>query len=243
MWADSNTFLGNSFHDNQAGAAIMYSKSIRMRRNMFRENRGFSSYGILFQDCHGLVADSNIIADNGIGMFLEASTENLFRHNTIARNDVAFQMFQNSTGNVFTENNFIDNLSPLVTVGKRTGSHWSLEGRGNYWSSYRGYDLDADGIGDVPMKIQNVFEFLEGRNPSARLYLYSPAAQALSVASDAFPILDQTTEIDPYPLVRPHGPPEEGKPADGPDAHWALFSAAGLLAGGVTYLHVARKKR
>jgi hypothetical protein len=87
-------------------------------------------------------------------------------------------------------------------VGKRTESHWSANQRGNYWSSYDGYDLDGDGIGDVPMKIQNVFHFLEGQNANVRLYLYSPASQALAVAAKAFPIININQEADTYPLMR-----------------------------------------
>lgn len=204
MYADSNTFLNNAFHHNVAGAAIMYSKGIVMRNNVFAHNRGFSSYGILFQDCHGLLADSNVIADNVVGMFFEASTHNAFRRNVIAQNDIALQMFQNSIANTFSENAFVDNLNPLAIVGKRTETAWSERGRGNYWSSYDGYDLDGDGIGDIPMKIQNVFQYLEGQNANVRVYLYSPASQALALAARAFPIIHINEESDDYPLM--HSP-------------------------------------
>jgi nitrous oxidase accessory protein len=202
MYADSNDFSSNTFFRNVAGAAIMYSRGIRFRHNVFAHNRGFASYGLLFQDCHNVEADSNVIADNVVGMFFESSTNNVFRHNIIAQNDLALKMFQNSEGNMFSENNFIDNISPLVIVGRRTESQWNDRGRGNYWSTYSGYDLDSDGIGDVPMKIQNVFGFLEAQSPNVRLYLYSPAAQALAVASSAFPIVEVNREIDEFPLMR-----------------------------------------
>ncbi len=203
MYADSNTFLQNRFTGNTAGAAIMYSKGIRMRRNVFSDNRGFSSFGVLFQDCHDAIADSNVIVGNAVGLFFEASTRNFFRHNLIAQNDVALKMYQNSVQNTFTENNFIDNLCPLTIVGKRTETHWSQSGRGNYWSTYEGYDLDDDNTGDIPMKIQNVFDYLEGRSPNLRLYLYSPASQALAAATKAFPIIAINQEVDEHPLMRP----------------------------------------
>jgi nitrous oxidase accessory protein len=203
MYADSNVFRYNIFTENIAGAAIMYSKEISFRHNIFAHNRGFASYGILFQDCKGIVADSNIIFDNAVGLFFEASSGNRIARNIIAQNDLALQIFQNSNGNIFFENNFIDNLSPLSIVGKRTESHWSWNGRGNYWSSYDGYDLDGDGIGDVPMKIQNVFNYLESRSPNLRLYLYSPASQALAAATKAFPIIKINEELDPAPLMKP----------------------------------------
>lgn len=201
MYADSNVFLQNKFHDNVAGAAVMYSKGITVRNNIFAHNRGYSSFGILFQDCSGMTVDSNIIADNVVGIFYEATMNNQFRHNIIAQNDVALQMFQNSTGNAFMENNFIDNLNPLWIIGKRTETRWNVNGRGNYWSQYDGYDLNDDGIGDTPLKIQNVFNYLEGQYPHIRLYLYSPASQALAAASTAFPVVSLTEEEDRYPLM------------------------------------------
>jgi nitrous oxidase accessory protein len=205
MYADSNTFIGNRFHDNVAGAAVMYSHGIVMRRNEFVRNRGFASYGVLFQDCHGMTADSNLFVDNVVGMFFEASSHNRFRWNIVARNDIALKVFQNSEANVFTQNAFIDNIIPLSVVGKRTTTHWGENGRGNYWSDYEGYDLNGDGVGDVPLTIQNVFDYLEGRQPAFRLYLYSPASKALAAATKAFPILQISSEQDPAPLMRAPG--------------------------------------
>ena len=49
---------------------------------------------------------------------MEALRKTTFRRNTIANNDVALQMFSNSDANVFTENNFVNNLSPLQLVGE-----------------------------------------------------------------------------------------------------------------------------
>ena len=250
MYADSNRFLYNRFYDNVAGAAIMYSRGITMRHNVFNHNRGFSSFGILFQDCHGLTADSNVISDNVVGMFFEATTGNAFRHNVIAQNDIALQMFQNSINNTFSENNFIDNLNPLVVVGKTTSSQWSEGGRGNYWSQYDGYDLDGDGIGDVPMKIMNVFNYLEGRNANTRLYLYSPAAQALAVAAKAFPILDLGAERDEQPLINPAS--LAAIPAvttasiamtaqPKPHMMWGAFPLLAVVILGIVYRHFSRR--
>jgi len=250
MYADSNSFSYNRFSHNVAGAAIMYSRGISFRHNVFSHNRGFASYGILFQDCHDVVADSNVIADNVVGMFFEASTNNIYRHNVIAQNDLALQMFQNSIGNIFSGNNFVDNLNPLTIVGKRTDTHWNRNGTGNYWSAYDGYDLDADGIGDVPMKIQNAFNYLEGRVPNLRLYLYSPASQALAVAASAFPVIDINREIDDVPLMVPvdlRSMPalemalESGSPKNPRPLLAGVAVAAGLA--GLVFIGVTRRRK
>jgi nitrous oxidase accessory protein len=203
MFSDRNVFEDNLFSNNIVGAAIMYSNKIEMRRNAFVHNRGFSSFGILFQECNELLAEENFIVDNATGIFMEALRKTTFRHNTIANNDVALKMFSNSDANVFTENNFVNNLSPLQLVGRSTTTKWSENGRGNFWSEYEGYDLNEDGRGDVPLKIQNVFEYMEGNHPRLRLYLESPAARAMAVAEKTFPILRGSSEVDEAPLMKP----------------------------------------
>jgi nitrous oxidase accessory protein len=203
MFSDRNVFEDNFFSNNVAGAAIMYSNHIEFRRNAFVHNRGFSSFGILFQECSELLAEENFIVDNATGIFMEALRKTTFRHNTIANNDVALQMFSSSDANVFTENNFINNLSPLQLIGRSTTTKWSENGQGNFWGDYDAYDLNEDGRADVPLKIQNVFEYMEGNYPRLRLYLDSPAARAMAVAEKTFPILRSSSEIDQAPLMKP----------------------------------------
>ena len=67
MSSDSNTFEDNIFSDNVAGGAIMYSQYITLRRNAFIHNRGFSSFGILLQDCRNCIAEDNLILNNATG--------------------------------------------------------------------------------------------------------------------------------------------------------------------------------
>jgi nitrous oxidase accessory protein len=212
MNSDANRFEENIFSDNVAGAAIMYSRKIELRRNAFIHNRGFSSFGVLFQDCEENVAEENFIIDNATGIFAEALRKSVFRRNVIAENDLALQIFSSSGQNLFSENNFVSNLSPLQIIGKRSDTRWQDGGRGNYWSDYDGYDLDGDGVGDAPHKVQNVFEYLEGNYPRLRLYLSSPAAQALAAAEQTFPIIKGSPETDRAPLMRPltlHFPREQ----------------------------------
>lgn len=230
MFSDRNVFEDNFFSNNVAGAAIMYSNHIEFRRNVFVHNRGFSSFGILFQECNELLAEENFIVDNATGIFMESLRQSTFRHNIIANNDVALQMFSSSDANVFTENNFVDNLSPLRLIGRSTTTKWSESGRGNFWSDYDGYDLNEDGSGDVPFKIQNVFEQMEGNHPRLRLYLDSPAARAMAMAEKTFPILRGSSEIDESPLMKPvvlHYPFTPERPASHIQA--GLMTASVLL--------------
>jgi len=203
MSSDNNTFEDNVFFDNIAGAAIMYSQNIELKRNTFVHNRGFSSFGILFQDCRQCKIEENLVIDNAVGLFLEGTRDSVFSRNTVAENDVALQIFTSSDRNIFTRNNFINNLSPLQLVGRDSSTQWQSEEGGNYWSDYDGYDMDGDGIGDVQHRVHNIFEFLEGNYPRLRIYLNSPAAQSIVAAEKSFPVLAGSKEFDSRPLMRP----------------------------------------
>jgi nitrous oxidase accessory protein len=240
MSSDDNRFEENIFSHNIAGAAIMYSKGIEFRRNAFVHNRGFSSFGILFQDCDQCLSEDNLVADNATGLFAEALRNSVFRNNVIAENDVALQIYGSSSNLSFSGNRFVENLSPLQVVGRHANARWEINGQGNFWSDYDGYDLDGDNVGDRPHRIQNVFEYLEGNYPRLRIYLTSPAAQALAAAERAFPVIQSSSEADSRPIMRAGVLPTGVTPlAPKPSAHGglALVSLVMLVAGVLMLSH------
>jgi nitrous oxidase accessory protein len=115
---------------------------------------------------------------------------------------------------------------------------------------YDGYDIDGNGIGDIPMKIENVFQYLEGRNANVRLYLYSPASQALGLAAKAFPVMAISMEADRAPLIRPlalEGMPavrltEDVRQSASGGAAWALLPAGAAIGLGFLYRRLAGRK-
>lgn len=243
MFSDRNTFEDNVFAYCVAGAAIMYSYDIDFRRNAFVHNRGFSSFGILFQECERCLAEGNFIIDNATGIFMEALRDSRFHDNVIAENDVALLMFSSAERVVFCNNNFVQNLSPLQLVGRSTTTRWVCGGRGNYWSEYTGYDLNGDGTGDVQHRIQNIFGYMEGNHPRLRLYLESPAAQALELTERLFPVVRASQEIDRAPLMRPVPLryPFEGTEGSMSHVPLSLFSL-GLLGVATTVILWGRRK-
>jgi nitrous oxidase accessory protein len=242
MNSDDNRFEDNLFEHNVAGAAIMYSRRITLRRNAFAHNRGFSSFGILFQDCDEITAEENFIIDNATGIFAEALRQSTFRRNVIAENDLALQLFSNTDRTLFAANNFIENLSPLQVIGKRSNARWQADGQGNYWSDYAGYDLNGDGLGDVPHTVQNVFEYLEGNYPRLRLYLNSPAAQALAAAEQSFPILKSAADSDAAPLMQPVHLQFQLAAAPQPHSPQWLAAGLGLLVAGAALTVLWRQR-
>jgi nitrous oxidase accessory protein len=199
MFSDDNLFEDNVFENGAAGAALMYSSRMTFRRNRFVRNRGFASVGLLLKACDDVVAEDNLLADNARGVFLEGSYRNQFRRNIVAMSDMALVIYDSSSGNVFEENAFIGNLTPLSLSGKRTDTRFDR----NYWSDDDDPDLDGDGVRDRPFRLSSVFDHLRGNLTAADLFSRSLAASALGAAERAFPVLDPVPVIDAHPLARP----------------------------------------
>ena len=229
MFSDDNLFEDNIFENGAAGTALMYSKRIVFRRNRFLHNRGFASVGLLLKTCDDVTAESNLIADNARGIFLEGSTGNRFRGNIIAESDAAVVLYDSCSANRFEGNAFLGNLTPLALVGRRTDTNFD----GNYWSDNDAPDLDGDGRSDRSYRLSSVFDHLRGNLTAADLFTQGLGASALGVAERTFPVLDPILVEDHSPLARPPRLPDvpRTRDASAPDAAGVAGSGVALVAG------------
>jgi nitrous oxidase accessory protein len=230
MFSDDNVFEDNLFENGAAGSAIMYSERIVFRRNRFLRNRGFASVGLLLQQCDDVLAESNLIADNARGIFLEGTNRTYFRGNIVAKSDIAIVAFGSAVATRFEHNSFVGNMSPLMLVGKQLDATFD----GNFWSGHREPDLDGDGRTDRPYRLVSVFDHLRGNLTAADLYVDGFAATALGMAETAFPVLAPASISEPSPLARPPALPDVPLPDDtghGRNTGGMAVSAVALLAG------------
>jgi nitrous oxidase accessory protein len=203
MYCDDNRFFRNVFRDSVAGVAIMYTERVTFSDNRIVDNReGYHAFGLLLKDARDSVAERNVIVNNGSGIFLDGSHRNRFARNLIAYNDTGVMLYGSALDNEFADNDFVGNLATLRTVG-RAAADWSPDGRGNHYSGYPGYDLDGDGRGDVPHRLQDAFEVLVGNHPLLQLFLSSAAADALAAAEQSFPLVPSSEQADRAPAMRP----------------------------------------
>jgi nitrous oxidase accessory protein len=242
MYTDRNVMEDNRLEDNSVGAFLMYSRGLTLRRNVFARNRGPSGYGVGLKDMDGVTAQDNLFAGNRVGLQLDNSpsslrVHDLFERNVFACNDVGIAFMPAVKRNGFRDNCFIENLEQVAILGGGTfeGNDFTVEGRGNFWSDYRGWDQDGDGIGDLPYRAESLFENLMDRDPRLRLFLFSPAQQAVELAARAFPVvapqpkLTDTAPLTRLPSIDLRLPPGAGS--------WPLLaeSAALLAAGGAAW--------
>jgi nitrous oxidase accessory protein len=203
MYCKDNRFYRNVFRDSVGGVAIMYTERVVFQDNQILNNReGYNAFGLLFKDAIDSVAERNVIVNSVNGIFLDSSHRNVIRNNLVAYNDVGVMLYASSLANAFSGNDFVGNLATLHTVG-RADADWTPEGMGNYYSDYRGYDIDVDGIGDTPHRLQDAFEYLEGSRPLLRMFLYSAASDALAAAERSFPLVPSSDEEDTAPRMKP----------------------------------------
>jgi nitrous oxidase accessory protein len=228
MYCHDATVAGNLLRGNSVGAFLMYSARLRLHENWIAGNRGVSGYGIGLKDMEDCHISANVLAANKVGLFLEHST-GAFENNLLADNDKGIVIFTSAQGNRFEANTFVENGEQVVVegaAGMMTTNLW----RGNFWSDYRGYDVDGDGRGDLAYRPSKLFERLSDRNPGLRLFADSPSARAIDFAARLFPIFEPKPKFaDESPRMSPAPPPIVMAGQRG-NWQWPLLGAVGLLA-------------
>jgi nitrous oxidase accessory protein len=171
--------------------------------------------------------EGNKILANQIGIFadavsLENNSSSHVRNNVIAGNEVALSM-QSNVRLHFYGNSIIDNLVDFEKQGFRFNSEcvWSNDGKGNYWSNYRGFDGNLDGVGEIPYKVEDLTERVIDRSSAARAFLYTPSHLTLESAIRMFPIFrPEPLLTDPSPITAV--PANASSPMSGPASSWAM---------------------
>lgn len=218
MYSDRATIEENALIDNSVGAFLMYSEGLRLRRNLISGNNGPSGYGVGLKDMDGSRLEDNLLVGNRAGVFLDnspRSVEQTFEGNLIAYNQIGVLFLPSVRGNAFWNNTFLDNTVQVGVQGggQFGGNTWTRDGIGNYWSDYAGYDADGDGFGDVPYRLDDLYDYLLDRNPELMLFADTPASRALDLAARAFPVIKPRPKVeDDRPLIEPPAIPDPPVP-------------------------------
>lgn len=198
MFSDTCVYEDNLFKNNSAGVAVMYTKKITMKRNRFEDNWGAASYGVLLKDITGSDIADNAFVNNTVGIHAEGTSRNRIAGNEFLNNGWAVRIMANSTDNVFSQNNFIGNAFDVATNSRQNYNVFDS----NYWSAYDGYDLNRDGVGDVPFRPVRLFSLLIEQYPTALILLRSFLIDLIDAAESVIPALTPETLADANPRMR-----------------------------------------
>jgi parallel beta-helix repeat protein len=107
--------------------------------------------GIFLSNVQNGRIEGNAIFGGKIAIHLLASQNVVITANAIGYCDYGIVIGGASQRNVIYGNAFFSCGFPAKDEG--LGNSWHREGRGNFWSDYRGLDLNKDGIGDTPYEL------------------------------------------------------------------------------------------
>jgi len=197
MFSDRNSYWNNTFFSNGAGVAVMYSRHVEMWGNTFEKNWGDASYGLLLKDIYDSSIHENIFRQNTIGLLTDNSVRLTVKNNRFIKNGWAVKMMASCTNMTFSLNDFVGNTFDVATNSR---SNFNLFER-NYWSKYKGYDLDKNGVGDVPFHPVKLFSILVEKNEPALILIRSLFVDLLDVAEEYIPLMTPETLVDQQPLM------------------------------------------
>jgi nitrous oxidase accessory protein len=183
---------------NGAGVAVMYASDIEMVGNRFEHNQGSAAFGLLMKDIRDSRILNNIFKENSVGLYAEGFDRTEVSGNDFVRNGRAIRLLSNSVGTRFVGNNFLGNTFDVTTNSRRVRSSFE----GNHWDGYRGYDLDGDGVGDLPHHPVRLFALIAERTPVTIVLLRSFFVTLLDWTERVVPSLTPDNLIDERPAMR-----------------------------------------
>jgi Nitrous oxidase accessory protein len=199
MFSHNDTYINNQFRNNGAGVAVMYSKLVRMEGNLFDKNWGASAYGILLKDISNSQITHNRFIQNTIAIHMEGSSRIEINNNTFKGNGWAIKVQASCDDNSFHHNNFYSNSFDVATNGAMSLNKFY----NNYWDKYEGYDMNKDGIGDVPYHPVSMYAMVVEQNPTTLMLMRSFMVSLLDKAEKAIPGLTPEGLVDNQPMLKP----------------------------------------
>ncbi len=214
MYSYHNRVINNFTHHTRTGYALMQSKYLTVTGNRSEHD---GNYGILMNFITNSVITGNDIRDvqegrgystggaavagaEGKAVFIYNSQFNQISGNRFSDSDIGIHLTAGSEDNEIYDNAFIRNRVQVKYVANRL-QEWSHAGRGNFWSDYLGWDLDADGLGDKGYEPNDAVDKLLWKYPMARILMSSPAVETLRWVQDQFPVLRPQGVRDSHPLM------------------------------------------
>ena len=182
MYSRFNLVEDNSYFNNTVGIFLMYSDGIKVINNKIAHAAGPTGVGIGFKETSDLEIRGNQVLYCASGLYIDVSpfqpdTTNRFDENLIAYNGIGVRFLNDWHGNIFKQNQFVDNLTQVVVTGGGTANRNVWEG--NRWSDYEGFDQDQDGVGDTPYKLYAYADRLWADVKFAQFFKGSPMLEAL----------------------------------------------------------------
>jgi nitrous oxidase accessory protein len=204
MYAHDGVARRNRIEGNVVGIFVMYSMRVDVEDNVLAGARGAAGMGIGFKESDDVRVRGNWLVANTTGAYLDFTPRTpdkpaLFEQNVFALNDVALRLHSVEKGAVFHGNDFRTGET-LAVDGE--GDALGCDVRGNHFSDYEGYDLDHDGVGDVPHRVSGFSSELSDEHPALKFFRGTTAMHLVDAMARAVPLLgSRTLLVDAAPRM------------------------------------------
>lgn len=198
MFSNDDIYKDNTFENNGAGVAVMFSKRIKMFGNTFKKNWGTTSFGVLLKEINDADIIGNTFEENTVGISIEGSNRINYSKNHFIKNGWAIKVRGACYTNAFTQNNFMYNSFDLAYNSNLNDNIFEE----NYWSEYTGYDLDRNGIGDIPYRPVKLFSYIVNRTPETIILLRSLFMDIIDFSEKVSPVFTPNELVDSKPLMK-----------------------------------------
>lgn len=199
MFAHHNNYASNTFSSNGAGVAVMYTHHVHMKKNIFKDNWGDSAYGILLKEIADSHIEDNVFSGNTTGIFMEGASRIRINNNQFNANGWALKIQASCMENRVGQNNFQGNTFDVATNSSLVLNTFD----NNYWDKYEGYDLNRDGLGDIPYRPVSLFSMIVERYPPAMILFRSFMVNLLDRTEKMIPGMTPEQLKDTMPAMKP----------------------------------------
>ncbi|MHA1547631.1 MAG: nitrous oxide reductase family maturation protein NosD, partial [Alphaproteobacteria bacterium] len=200
MYTQDSVISGNISRNNHVGYAFMYSRDLIVRGNA---SLGDRDHGIMLNYANQALVEGNRVVNGGTKcLFMYNANKNQILDNRFQGCPIGIHFTAGSERNDIVGNAFVGNRTQVKYVGSRY-LEWDQDGRGNYWSDHAAFDVDGDGVADMPYRPNDLMDHILWTQPAARLLLGSPAVQLIRWAQSKFPSLMPGGVVDNHPLMAP----------------------------------------
>lgn len=198
MFSNHDVVKNCKYIHNGAGVAIMFSKYMTMTDNLFEDNWGSAAYGVLLKEVNDTEINYNTFKGNTTAINIEGSNRVTYLHNDFIGNGWAINSNGANYHNIVNYNNFSNNSFDLVYRGPLNHNNFDS----NYWSGYTGYDLNKDGIGDVPYRPIKLFSYIVNKTPESIILLRSLFIDIIDFSEKVSPIFTPDNLVDNTPITK-----------------------------------------
>ncbi|MEZ4361209.1 MAG: nitrous oxide reductase family maturation protein NosD [Kofleriaceae bacterium] len=206
MYSHDSDVERNQYVDGTVGVFVMYSRDVTLRDNVIANAAGAAGIAIGLKDSGTVTIADNLLVHDQVGIYLDSTPQGegqrvLIQGNQLRLCQAAVVFHSSGHHTRVIDNDFAGNQTQSRVDGG--GDALDVAWEGNYFDDYAGYDLDGDGVGDVPYELRSFAGALIERHPNLEFLVGTPALSLADAAAHLDPLFQpRPVLIDRQPRMR-----------------------------------------